>query len=72
MFSDLVTDDILDVLKRTCVVLGRSSQNVIVQKRQKSLRDGDFCVPKGCFQINMEVYKVFNIWHVHVSALGLL
>nr|XP_022299735.1 DALR anticodon-binding domain-containing protein 3-like [Crassostrea virginica] len=56
MFSDLVTDDILDVLKRTCVVLGRSSQNVIVQKRQKSLRDGDFCVPKGCFQINKEEF----------------
>lgn len=55
MFSDLVTDDILDVLKKTCVVLGRSSQNVIVQKRQKSVRDGDFCVPKGCFQINKEV-----------------
>nr|XP_022298942.1 DALR anticodon-binding domain-containing protein 3-like isoform X2 [Crassostrea virginica] len=56
MFSDLVTDDILDVLKRNCVVLGRSSQNVIVQKRQKSLRDGDFCVTKGCFQINMEEF----------------
>lgn len=52
---DLMTQSILHAIKRNCVALDIELKSILVQKRQKSLQDGDFCVPKGCLKINEEV-----------------
>lgn len=52
---DSMTQSILHVIKRNCGAFDIEPKSILVQKRQKSLKDGDFCVPKGCFKINEEV-----------------
>lgn len=53
---DSMTQSILHVIKRNCGAFDIEPKSILVQKRQKSLKDGDFCVPKGCFKINEEEF----------------
>ncbi|XP_062600522.1 DALR anticodon-binding domain-containing protein 3-like [Saccostrea cucullata] len=56
MSSENVLDDILEVVKKNCGALDRDPSKLVVQRRQKKLQNGDFCIPKGCFQMNVEEF----------------
>ncbi|XP_061187617.1 DALR anticodon-binding domain-containing protein 3-like [Saccostrea echinata] len=56
MSSESVLDDILEVVSKNCAALDRDPSKLVVQRRQKKLQDGDFCIPKGCFQMNGEEF----------------
>jgi hypothetical protein len=54
---DTVLKDTLDIVTNKCDSLGRETSKLVVQRRQKSLQNGDFCIPRGCFKMNSEVIK---------------
>lgn len=65
---DTVLKDTLNAVANNCDLLGRETSKLVVQRRQKSLQNGDFCIPRGCFKMNEEVNLFCTLTRVVVCT----